>query len=383
MFHWAFPPIIGGVETHLSILCPELVKQGHDVSLLTGSVDQVKTSYLYKGVRIKREPLMDLNWLSRRGFEGLRRKVDETFFSFIEETKPDIIHAHNMHYFSGLHTYTLERIAKERNIPLILTAHNVWDNGLFLKLISDVKWNKIIAVSDYIKKEIVGVGIPAKRIVTIHHGIDIKNLKKKRAGLINKFPELQDKRIILHPARTSLAKGSDVSIKALKLIKKKFPDALLVLCGTRNIVDWGSRQEKDIAYLSYLINRLGLENNVLMESFSREQMINLYQLAEFSIYPSSFEEPFGLTMLESLACGKPMIVSHSGGMPEVIKDGENGFIVPLKDYNALAQRSIELLKNEGIRKRLGENGRKMVEEKFTMEEMTKNTIEVYKKVKRI
>ena len=379
MFHWAFPPTIGGVETHLSILCPALVKQGYNVSLLTGPNGKSKTDYFYKGVKIKRNYLMDLNWLSRRGFEGLRNKIDNLFFSFIEETKPDIIHAHNMHYFSELHTYTLERIAKERNIPLILTAHNVWSNGLFLRSSLDVKWSKIITVSDFIKRELRGIGVPSKKLTTVYHGIDTKNLKKRRGkNILKKFPELQDKRIILHPARTSLEKGSDVSIKALKLIKKKFPNALLVLCGTRNIVDWGSRQEKDIAYLSYLINRLGLENNVLMESFSREQMINLYQLAEFSIYPSSFEEPFGLTMLESLACGKPMIVTDCGGMPEVIKDGENGFVIKRNDYNALAQKCLYLLKNEELRQELGKNGRKMVEKSFTTEEMTKNTIEVYK-----
>ena len=384
MFHWAFPPTIGGAETHLSILCPELVKQGYDVSLLTSINGVKKAEHSYKGVKIRRSRLMDLNWLARRGFEGLRNKIDDLFFSFIEENKPDIIHAHNMHYYSELHAYTLEKIAKEKNIPLILTAHNVWDSGLFLRLSLDVKWNKIIAVSDFIKKELEGIGVPPKKLVTVHHGIDIKNFKRKRGKrILKKFPELNDRRIILHPARTVLEKGCDVSIKALKLIKKKFPDILLVLCGTKHVIDWESRQEKDIAYLLHLINRLGLEDNILMDSFSREQMIGLYQLAEFSIYPSSFEEPFGLTIIESLSCGKPMIVTDCGGMPEVIKNGENGIVIKRKDYNALAQKSLYLLKNEQTKQELGKNGRKMVEERFTAEDMVKNTIDVYKEVKAV
>lgn len=382
MFHWAFPPTTGGVETHLSILCPELVKNGYNISLLTGSNGASKTEYSYKGVKVKRSRLMDLNWLARRGFEGLRNKIDELFFSFIEENKPDIIHVHNMHYYSELHTYTLEKIAKEKNIPLILTAHNVWDSGLFLRLSLDVKWNKIIAVSDFIKRELDGIGVPSKKLTTVYHGIDIKNLKKKRGKrILKKFPELKDRRIILHPARTIIEKGCDVSIKALKLIKKKFPDILLILCGTRHVVDWESRQEKDIAYLLHLINRLGLEDNILMDSFSREQMINLYQLAEFSIYPSSFEEPFGLAIIESLSCAKPMIITDCGGMPEIIKNGENGFIIKRKDYSALAQKSLCLLKSEQLRQELGRNGKKLVEEKFTIEEMTKNVIDIYKEVK--
>ena len=68
MLHWGFPPIIGGVETHLSLLGPELVKKGHAVSLLTGSIGNHKVNHKYNKMDIKRSPLFDLNWLSERGF---------------------------------------------------------------------------------------------------------------------------------------------------------------------------------------------------------------------------------------------------------------------------------------------------------------------------
>ena len=76
-FHWGFPPIIGGVETHLTIILPEMVKEGHTVSLLTGVAEGVDVCYAYHGVQICRTPIMDLNWLYKRGLKGLEEEVQE------------------------------------------------------------------------------------------------------------------------------------------------------------------------------------------------------------------------------------------------------------------------------------------------------------------
>ena len=107
--HWGFPPIIGGVETHLTVMLPEMVKMGHSVSLLTGSAEKVDNNYIYEGVRICRTPLFDLNWLYKRGLKGLEEQLRETYCVLFDQAKPDIIHAHNMHYFSEVHTYLLNQ----------------------------------------------------------------------------------------------------------------------------------------------------------------------------------------------------------------------------------------------------------------------------------
>ncbi|KPK42330.1 MAG: hypothetical protein AMJ78_02980, partial [Omnitrophica WOR_2 bacterium SM23_29] len=101
--HWGFPPIIGGVETHLTIILPQLVKFGHRVSLLTGTAEGAKTRYKYEGVDIYRIPIMDLNWLYKRGLEGIKDEVYSVFTSFLNKSKADVIHVHNMHYFSKVH----------------------------------------------------------------------------------------------------------------------------------------------------------------------------------------------------------------------------------------------------------------------------------------
>ena len=301
--HWGFPPIIGGVETHLTILLPQFVEMGHNVSLLTGSFEGVPGEYKYKGVDIFRNPIMDLNWLGQRGLNGLSGEIEETFNKFIEKTKPDILHTHNMHYFSKPHIKALQEIACEKGIPLILTAHNVWDDNLFLDLTRNTKWTHIIAVSHFIKRELIGTASEYEKITVVHHGIDqhLYDSRIDTAPLFKRYPQLRDKRIVFHPARMGLAKGCDVTIKALRIIKNRFPDVMMVLAGTKNIIDWAGSQQKDIAYMVGLIKLLKLEDNILIDTYKLEDMPIIYAASEICLYPSNASEPFGLTMIEALA----------------------------------------------------------------------------------
>lgn len=377
--HWGYPPIIGGVETHLTIILPTMAQMGHKVHLLTGSVDGHKVRYTERGVRINRTPLMDLNWLFKRGLVGLDDELASIFGKFVEESNPDIMHVHNMHYFSKPHAKILEEICKRRGVPLVLTAHNVWDEVLYLDLIRNIKWDHIIAVSHYIRKELIGAGCDDTQVTAIHHGVDTKVFNEKADPRVayRNYPQLKGRPIVFHPARMGMAKGCDVSIKALNIIKKSFPNILMVLAGTKNIIDWGATQQKDIAYFVNLIKHYKLENSVLIDSYSLDQMPGLYAASNVVIYPSTAMEPFGLTMLEAMAVGKPMVVTRAGGMPEIISDGINGFVIPIKDFEELAGVINRLLGDPKLARRLGTTGRRMVEAYYTKEDVTKNTLDIY------
>lgn len=380
--HWGFPPIIGGVETHLTILLPQLVTLGHKVSLLTGSIEGVKGKYKYEGVDIYRTSMMDLNWLFKRGLNGLEEEVKGVLSSFLEENHPDVIHVHNMHYFSPAHIRILEALCKERKVPIVLTAHNVWDDILFLELTHKINWAQIIAVSHFIKKEIIGIGVDDRKITVVHHGVDQDKFKPgvDTKEVLTKYPQLKGRRIVFHPARIGLAKGCDISIKAMSIVKKKYPDIILVLAGSKNIVDWGGSQQKDIAYLVDLIKHFKMEDNVLIDTYTLDQVKELYELSDVCLYPSSAPEPFGLTMLEAMAMSKPMIVTNMGGMPEIIKHGVNGFIVPVRDFETMAAKICHLLDDVKLRERFGYTGREMVESQYTKERVTRDTLMVYRKV---
>ncbi|MBU4343338.1 MAG: glycosyltransferase family 4 protein [Candidatus Omnitrophica bacterium] len=379
-FHWGFPPMIGGVETHLTILLSEMVRMGHKVDLLTGAAEGAKAVDRYKGVGVYRVPIMDLNWLAKRGLNGLLGETEKVFTGFLKRTRPDIIHCHNMHYFSKPHTRTLARLSREFGVPLVLTAHNVWDDNLFLDLARNIKWDHIIAVSHFIKRELIGIGVPHKKITTVHHGIDeqLYNPKIKYKSIFKKYPQLKNKKIVFHPARMGLAKGCDVSIKALRRIKDRIPNIMLILAGTKNIIDWAQSQQKDIAYMVDLVDFFNMRKNVLIDAFDLTDMPKLYAASDVCVYPSTASEPFGLTMLEALSSAKPMVVTETGGMPEIIKDGINGFVVPIRDFEALASRVIQLISNKELHDRLGYTGRQMVEQNYTKEIVTRKTLDVYK-----
>jgi glycosyltransferase involved in cell wall biosynthesis len=379
--HWGFPPIIGGVETHLTILLPMLVEMGCKINLLTGVFEGEKAKDRYKGVGIFREPIMDLNWLNKRGINGLLEEIKAIFNKFVETTKPDCLHVHNMHYFSKPHVCAIEEIAAKRGIPLILTAHNVWDDNLFLDLMKNIKWTHIIAVSHFIKKEIIGTGYDYRNITVIHHGIDQKlyspNIDIR--PVVKKYPILRGRKIIFHPARMGLSKGCDVSIKALRIVREQFPDVILILAGTKNIIDWSLTQQKDIAYMVNLIKSLKLKNNVLIDAFPLPDMPGLYAASEVCMYPSTSSEPFGLTMLEALASNRPMVVAEAGGMHEIIMDGITGFVIPVKDFESLASRIIQLLSNRELRDRFARTGREMIEQHYTKEIVSENTLRLYRR----
>ena len=379
--HWGFPPLIGGVETHLTVIMPEMVKLGHEVSLLTGSVQGVPGNYKYEGVDIYRTPLFDLNWLYKRGLKGLGDELEKLYGNFFSQTKPDIIHAHNMHYFSEIHVRLLEKMACQYKCKLILTAHNVWDDILFMDLTLKIKWDKIIAVSHYIKKELIGIGVEEKKITVIHHGIkqDVFTPAVPSPAFFEKYPKLKDRLIVFHPARIGLAKGCDVSIKAINVVKKKYPDVVFVFAGSKNIIDWGETQQKDIAYLVNLVKHFNLEHNVLIDYYSLEQMRHMYAVSDVVIYPSTSSEPFGLAMLEAMAMEKPIIVTDMGGMPEIVKDSINGFVIHQRDFETLGHRIIQILGDDALCSRLGTTGRQILESHYTKEKVTEDTIRVYYK----
>ncbi|PIS29574.1 glycosyltransferase family 1 protein [Candidatus Saganbacteria bacterium CG08_land_8_20_14_0_20_45_16] len=380
--HWGFPPIIGGVETHLVFMLPELVKMGHYVSLLTGSAEGSPEHFNFHGAQIYRSQFYDLNWLFKSGFQEVDDNVHDVTCQFLDRAKPDVIHVHNMHYFSRYHIRTVEHYALSHKIPLILTAHNIWTDKLFLDLTCKVAWDKIISISDYITREMVAVGVPEEKISTLWHGIDSDKFApgKPAPKIFKDHPVLKgNKRIIFHPARMGLAKGCDITICAFKLVKEKFPDAFLLMSGSGNIIDWGLSQNKDIAFFMSLIKHLGLEDSVYINTFNIDkEMPDLYRLADVVVYPSSVQEPFGLAMLEAMSTAKPIIVTQAGGMPEIIHNDVNGYVIPIRDHKALAEKMIELLACPKLAGKLGQTGRKLVAEKYTKKIYATKMLNVYK-----
>lgn len=380
MLHWAFPPTIGGVESHLTMLCPAVVKRGHRVALLTGAVDGKVSECYWEGVFIRRTPLMDLNSLTPELIAQRRDEIREELMRFVERVQPDLVHAHNMHYFSLVHADALAEIKERFGIPLVLTAHNVWQDTLWHEFCRfRGVWDGIIAVSHYTKEKLVESGYPAGKIVVIHHGIDFARF----AGAGSREAALEIRRaagsrkVVFHPARMSLAKGSDIVVRAFKKVKEAFPEAFLLLAGTSRTVDWGAYQQGEIAQIRRMIADYGLEDDVLIRFFAWDEMPAAYRKSAVVVYPSSFDEPFGLVLLEAMAAGKPLVVTGVGGMPEIVRDGKTGFVIPPREPDVLAEKILTLLKFETLARQMGERARRTVQREFGLEKMVTATLNFY------
>ena len=129
-----------------------------------------------------------------------------------------------------------------------------------------------------------------------------------------------------------------------------------------------------------LIRKYGLEDMVSFTGrIPTEELVSQYSAAEIAITPSLYEG-FGLPAAEAMACEVPVIATSAGALPEVVKEGETGILVPAQDPHALASAIKRLLEDESKRRQMGINGRKRVEGHFSWPEAARKMLQVYEEV---
>ena len=154
-------------------------------------------------------------------------------------------------------------------------------------------------------------------------------------------------------------------------ILENIPNSKLVFVGSGPMREGLEKQSK----------KLSVEKYVIFAGFVEEGLKPLYYRAtDIFVLPSIMNtESFGIVNLEAMACGVSIVASKIGGIPDVVKDMENGLLVPPKDSNALADAIIYLLENENVRERMGRNGRKKIKN-YSWERIAEETEEIYKEL---
>jgi glycogen(starch) synthase len=364
--HWAFPPTIGGVETHLALLLPALVRRGHTVTVLTGQPEGLPGRQVWDGVEVVRTPALDLNGVSiDAGF----REAATVIHRFLRDQRPDLIHLHNLHYFSAEPLDAVLAYADLHAVPVVLTAHNTWDDALFRQIAGRAaRYARIVAVSDFIRRDLVRLGYPGDRIVVIHHGLPDDWWQGGQP-----WSPHSEGPVIFHPARMSVGKGSAVVIRAFAKVRQRYPAARLVLAGTARTVDWHRQQASEIRDLIRLVEELAVADAVTWQPFDWQEMKTQYDRADIVLYPSVMPEPFGIVTIEAMARGRPLIVSDAGGLPEIVEHGVSGLVVPRGSVDALADAIAELWGDPDKARRLGQAARARVAARFRAGTMVDRT----------
>lgn len=156
---------------------------------------------------------------------------------------------------------------------------------------------------------------------------------------------------IAYAGRFAIEKRGEVVLQSLSLVKNKIPAVKLVFAGAGP--EEGNWKK--------IIKTLGLDNNVeFVGSLSKIQLAKLFRRIKVFVIASAIENQSMVT-LQAMACGLPVVGVNGRGMPEIVRDGQNGFIVPIDDFPQMAEKIVELLLNSKLASDLGKNGRRLVE----------------------
>lgn len=230
------------------------------------------------------------------------------------------------------------------------------------------KANKILTTSYYMKDEVALYS--DKNVEVTPFGIDIEKFKpcKVEGALFNPND------IVIGTVKAlEEVYGIEYLIKAFKSVRDENEELSLKL-----LLVGGGPQENE---LKKLVKTLDIEDEVIFAGrVKHEEVINFHNMIDISVYLSN-NESFGVAVIEASACGKPVVVSNVGGLPEVVRDGLTGYVVPKGDI-ASAVKAIQLLvKDANLRKIIGENGRKYVMQNYNWDGNVQAMINIYEALK--
>lgn len=289
----------------------------------------------------------------------------------IKQLRPDVVHAHDPHAvaMAGL---ALSMSTQPRRAPLV--ASRRVDFRLKGNAFSRWKYDQVdlfICASEAIRKILLADGVPEQRAVTVHEGIDLAHVAAAPAAALHEELWLpHGSPIVGNVAALVPHKGQRHLVEAAAMVVKQVADARFVIAGE------GELRES----LEHQIKTHGLEKHVILAGF-RPDVLSLHKAFDIFVM-SSVMEGLGTSILDAMACGKPVIATTAGGMPEIVQDGETGLLVPPRDDRALATAIVRLLKDEPLRRRMGANGLSLANSRFSAERMVAETLSVYETVVR-
>ncbi len=228
------------------------------------------------------------------------------------------------------------------------------------------KADKIITVSKLIKNEIVkDLKIDEKKIYIVYGGIDLEQFYPLESKIIEakkkEFGFYKESRIIGFVGRLHSEKGVDVLIKAFAELVKRFDPIYLLIIGE------GPEQKP----LEELTKRLALEKKILFLGY-REDVSVLVNMMDVLVLPSVVRESLGIVLLEAMAAAKVVVASNLGGIPEIIKDKENGFLFEPGDVKQLSDIMSHVLSDKNFRGEIENNALRSVRTFFSKEAMVKS-----------
>jgi glycosyltransferase involved in cell wall biosynthesis len=319
-------------------------------------VPDVPVRYLPPSKHFDFYPLTQIRHLS---LIGRQLKIDH----------PDIVHTY--FFWSILYGRLLKWAGKIK-----ILVENREDMGfdwgqheyLWLRMTRSLP-DKIICVSEAVKKVVLErEGVEESRIAVINNGVDLNQAKTGMQAETRRELGFKEDHLVLGMVANynRSVKGVANFLNAIPAIVSSVPFARFLFVG-------GGNEENA---LLEKVKTLGIGTYVVFAGY-RKDIHRYYEIMDISVL-TSFSEGLSLTLLESMSHGIPVVATEVGGNPEVVADGQTGYLVPVNDTRILVDRIVELLKNQDVRRRMGNEGRRCIERKFRMRDVASRYIEIYK-----
>jgi glycogen(starch) synthase len=379
---WEYPPIVeGGLARHVRKLSEQLVRDGHEVHVVTRGSGRLAAEEDRHGVIIHRVrepefPKDDLDafiaWVDR-----MNADLGAAGAEVAERLDFDLVHSHDW-----LVAGAARRLARRFRLPWLDTVHATehgrhqgWVDkhpqshihGVERRMVRDA--DRVITCSQYMRGHVAEVfGIPPRRITAIPNGIDPGDLRP-----LDDLPALRaryarpEEKLVLMVGRLVYEKGFHLALDAMPRLIERVGAVRYLVAGT------GTAD----AELRAQARELGIASRGTFLGWTGDELLHsLYRIADLCVVPSLYE-PFGLVALEAMASGCPTIVADTGGLREVVPRGRRvGLRFRARDSGSLARMAEQLLRDDTLRDRLvAEAGEHVL--RFDWADVARQTQRVY------
>ena len=382
MLTWEYPPrIVGGIARVVHDLSKRLIKDGHEVTVVTYRDNAGVPEYENdKGVNVYRvdnymiHPNNFIDWIMQLNFNLIAKATE----IINKEGGFDVIHAHDW-----LVTYAAKSLKNAYDIPIVATIHATEagrNSGIHdeqQRYINDTEWlltyeaTEVIVNSNFMKNDLQRLfGLPYDKINVIPNGINLNNFTGiERDYDFRRQYAMDNEKIILYVGRLVYEKGIQHLIAAMPKILSNYHDAKLVIAGKGGMID----------DLKAETSSLGLDNKVYFTGYMDSKKVQkMYKCADVAVFPSTYE-PFGIVALEAMLAGVPTVVSDVGGLDEIVTHGVDGMKSYAGNPNSIADSVTALLYDHQLATNISKKARQKVKEQFNWEKIAQDTHFTYEK----
>ena len=376
---WEYPPrIVGGIARVVHDLSKRLIKDGHEVTVITyrdGNVPEYEND---KGVEVYRvdnymiHPNNFIDWIMQLNFNMIAKATEV----INKEGGFDVIHAHDW-----LVTYAAKSLKQSFNLPMVATIHATEagrNSGIHddtQRYINETEWlltyeaTEVIVNSNYMKGHVQGLfGLPFDKISVIPNGINLNNFTgiDRDYDFRRRFA-MDNEKIILYVGRLVYEKGVQHLISAMPKILENYHDSKLVIAGKGGMID----------ELKSQVESMGLSNKVYFTGYlNQKEVQKMYKCADVAVFPSTYE-PFGIVALEAMLAGIPTVVSDIGGLNEIVEHGVNGMKSYTGNPNSIADSVLSLLFDPQLAMNVTKNDNNKVKDEFNWQKIAQDTHYIY------